>query len=417
MRWRPFRGLIIRALRFLLSSPNRQDELETGRYKVQRWCGIDWSEHHHDIAIVDEAGSLISKARIQDTAAGFAQLLDLLAVHGHGCDSPIPVAIETARGLLVANLRAAGVRVFAINPLSVARYRDRYAPSRSKSDAADAVVLANIVRTDPTVHRLIPDDSELAASIWVLARAHQDAIWDRQQTVGKLRSILREYYPGFVAIFEDLSSREALATLRLAPSPAAVPTLRRSSLAAALRRAGRSRYVDRDVAKILTGLRTAQLRQPALVEAAMAVQASTYGRALTTLVENIHTLRSGSRTPTTLTPTPRSSVAFPGSAPSSVHGSSARSETTTPGSPPPADSKPSPAPHPSPGPAAPRSWSPCAPSATSASDRPPTYGPCRCLPTHPAREPTTTAGEPAETPTRPPPATSPTAASACCTTA
>ena len=82
------------------------------------------------------------------------------------------------------NLRAAGVSVYAINPLSVARYRDRYAPSRSKSDAADALLLANIVRTDPTVHRLIPRDSELAASIRVLARAHQDAIWDRQQTVG-----------------------------------------------------------------------------------------------------------------------------------------------------------------------------------------------------------------------------------------
>lgn len=86
----------------------------------------------------------------------------------------------------MANLRAAGVSVYAINPLSVARYRDRYAPSRSKSDAADALVLANIVPTDPSVHRLIPRDSELAAGIRVLARAHQDAIWDRQQTVGQI---------------------------------------------------------------------------------------------------------------------------------------------------------------------------------------------------------------------------------------
>jgi len=60
-------------------------------------------------------------------------------------------------------------------------------------------------------------------------------IWDRQQTVGKLRAILREYYPGFLATFEDLSSREARATLMLAPGPAAVSKLRRSSLAAASR--------------------------------------------------------------------------------------------------------------------------------------------------------------------------------------
>jgi transposase len=285
------RGLIIRALRHLDSSLREKLRSEIKGGQVQRWCGIDWAEHHHDIAIVDEAGGLVSKARIEDTAAGFAQLMDLLAVHGQGCETPIPVAIVTAKGLLVENLRAAGVSVYAINPLSVARYRDRYAPSRSKSDAADALVIANIVRTDAGVHRLIPSDSELAASIRVLARAHQDAIWDRQQTVGKLRSVLREYHPAFVATFEDLSSREARATLLLASTPDAARKLRRSSLAAALRRAGRTRYVDRDVEKILAGLRTEQLRQAELVEKAMAVQATAYARALTTLVDNITVLQ------------------------------------------------------------------------------------------------------------------------------
>jgi transposase len=279
---------------------------------VQRWCGIDWAELHHDIAIVDETGIMVSKTRIDDTAAGFTQLMDLLAVHGQGCDAPIPVAIETAKGLLVANLRAAGVPVYAINPLSVARYRDRYAPSRSKSDAADALVLANIVRTDTAVHRLIPNDSELAASIRVLARAHQDAIWDRQQTVGKLRSILREYYPALVATFEELSSREARATLLLAPTPEEGRRLRRSSLTAALRRAGRTRYVERDVEKIRTGLRSEQLRQPALVEQAMAVHACAYARALTTLVDNIAVLQEQLEAAYQAHPDARVISSFPG---------------------------------------------------------------------------------------------------------
>ncbi len=78
---------------------------------MQRWCGSDWAEHHHVMAIVDEAGTLVSKVRIEDTAAGFSQLMDLLAEHRHGCESPIAVAIETAKGLLVANLRHRGERV------------------------------------------------------------------------------------------------------------------------------------------------------------------------------------------------------------------------------------------------------------------------------------------------------------------
>jgi hypothetical protein len=90
---------------------------------------------------------------------------------------------------------------------------------------------------------------------------------------------LREDHPPFLSTFEDLSSREARATLLLAPTPDAARKLRRTSLAAASRRAGRTRYVDRDVEKILAGLRTEQLRQPELVEKAMAVQASAYARA------------------------------------------------------------------------------------------------------------------------------------------
>jgi transposase len=117
-------------------------------------------------------------------------------------------------------LRAAGHQLFAINPLAVSRYRDRYAVSRAKSDPGDALVLANILRTDLAAHRPIPDDSELAATIRVLARAQQDAVWDRQQIVNKLRSLLRDYHPAMPGTFDDLASADARATLHVAPTPA-----------------------------------------------------------------------------------------------------------------------------------------------------------------------------------------------------
>jgi hypothetical protein len=79
------------------------------------------------------------------------------------------------------------------------------------------LVLANILRTDLTAHRPVPDNSELAQSIRVLARAQQDAVWDRQQTANKLRSLLREYYPTLLATFEDLTSSDARATLAWPP--------------------------------------------------------------------------------------------------------------------------------------------------------------------------------------------------------
>jgi transposase len=56
----------------------------------------------------------------------------------------VVVGIETERGPWAAALVAAGYRVFAINPLSTARYRERHSTSGAKSDAADAHLLAEI---------------------------------------------------------------------------------------------------------------------------------------------------------------------------------------------------------------------------------------------------------------------------------
>jgi transposase len=204
---------------------------------VQLWCGIDWAENHHDVSVVDEMGTQRVRLRIDDTVAGFSQLMSMLAEEQQFSAGPVTVAIETAKGLLPPGLRAAGVPLVAINPLAVSRYRDRHSPSRAKSDAGDALVLANILRTDPHSHRPLPADSELAQSIHVLARAHQDAVWDRMQIASKLRSVLRQYYPAFLAAFADLASKEARAALHLAPSPAQGQLMRKSALTAALRRA------------------------------------------------------------------------------------------------------------------------------------------------------------------------------------
>jgi hypothetical protein len=89
------------------------------------FCGFDWAEGHHDIALVDQDGKLVGKRRINETVKGFAELTAMLAEAGDSEQAQIPVAIETPRGLLVAALRATGRPIYPINPLAVARYRER----------------------------------------------------------------------------------------------------------------------------------------------------------------------------------------------------------------------------------------------------------------------------------------------------
>lgn len=205
-------------------APDREDEHDT----MTVTCGIDWASDHHDVALVDHEGTLLARARITDDLAGLHQLLELLTTHGDTANAPAPIAIETSRGLLVACLRATGRPVYAINPMAAARYRDRHTVTRKKSDHLDAMVLANILRTDKAAHRPLPDDSELAQAIAVLARAQQDAVWDRTQAGNKLRSHLREYFPGYLAAFqhnrEGISSSVARAVLAAAPTPSRQPS-------------------------------------------------------------------------------------------------------------------------------------------------------------------------------------------------
>ena len=227
-------------------------------------CGIDWAEDHHDVAITGSGGTLLARRRISDDAADLADLLDLLASLGDTPEDPVAVAIETPRGLLTACLRATGRPVYAINPLSVSRYRDRHSVAGRKSDHGDAVVLAHILRTDQAMHRPLPADSELAQAIAVLARAQQDAVWHRTTAHNKLRSHLREYYPGFLAAFagsyRGILRPDARMLLAAAPTPAAGARLTLTQLRALLRRAGRSRGIDAETARLRDALRQPQMR-------------------------------------------------------------------------------------------------------------------------------------------------------------
>jgi len=244
---------------------------------MEVFCGIDWAEDHHDVALVDRDGRLLARRRISDDAAGLAKLLDLLAEHGDSAGQPVPVAIETPRGLLVACLRATGRKVYPINPMAVARYRDRHSIAGRKSDTGDAIVLANVLRTDRHAHRPLPDDSELAQAIAVLARAPQDAVWARTQAHNKLRSHLREYFPGFLAAFAVLRGGimrpQARTILAAAPTPGAAAALTLSQLRALLRKAGRRRGIDAEATRLRGALRVTQMRQLTLVEDAMGRQA------------------------------------------------------------------------------------------------------------------------------------------------
>jgi len=238
------------------------------------FLGIDWAEEHHDAWLENEQGEMLGKARIANDVGGVRQLHKLVAEHAHD-PSQVVVGIETDRGLLVSALVGAGYQIYAINPLSVSRYRDRHGTSGAKSDRADAKLLADLVRTDRHNHRPLAGDSELSEAIKVLAREHQDLVWTRKRFINRLRSTLREFYPAALEAFgTDLGALDALAVLERAPTPWQGRQLSHAKIVSMLRKAGRQRNLEPKAVEIQRALRSEQLQAPAQLQAAMAIVVS-----------------------------------------------------------------------------------------------------------------------------------------------
>jgi len=211
-----------------------------------------------------ETGETVQYRRLREGIAGIEQFHELVADHVSD-PSQVVVGIETDRGLWVDALVGAGYQVYGINPLAVARYRDRHHLSGAKSDRADAKLLADLIRTDRHNHRQVASDSDVAVATQVLARSHQNLVWERQRHVNGLRSRLRDYYPAGRELLTALPLRDALAVLGKAPTPDAGRRLTRPQIKAALKKGGRQRYLDVKVDEICQILSTEQLDAPRVV--------------------------------------------------------------------------------------------------------------------------------------------------------
>jgi hypothetical protein len=205
---------------------------------VRLFVGDDWAEDHHDVEVMDAAGKVLAKRRLPEGVAGMAQLHELVGRHlGDDADgAEVVIGIETDRGPWVAALVAAGYRVFPVNPLLASRYRDRHGVSGAKSDAGDAHMLADMVRTGSHQLRPAAGDSAEAGAVKVTARMHKTMIWERTRAVQRLRHQLREYFPAALEAFEDLDAPDTLELLGKAADPERARKLTRAQVSAALRR-------------------------------------------------------------------------------------------------------------------------------------------------------------------------------------
>jgi transposase len=247
----------------------------------QFFAGIDWASRAHAVCVVDEHGSVADRFDVTHDQAGLNEALNRLRAFGE-----VPIAIERPSGLLVDVLVEAGHAVFPIHPNAVKAMRPRYRGHGAKSDASDAYLLADALRTDGhRFRRLMPQSDEIRA-LRALVRGRDDLVATRVQIANQLRALLETYWPGALALFWQLDSPIALAFIRRYPTPASAQRLGPKRLASFLAQQG---YCGRKpVAELLERLGGSPSAPTAELESELKGElAQSLARVLDRLVEQI----------------------------------------------------------------------------------------------------------------------------------
>jgi transposase len=194
---------------------------------TKRFAGLDWASRIHAVCVIDARGSVILKFEVPHDAAGLAELCRRLkAAH------VTAVAIERPSGLIVDALLEARFQVVPIHPNVVKATRPRYRSHGGKSDASDAYLLADLLRTDGHRFRPLAPECDDIRALRALVRGRDDLVATRVQLANQLRSVLDSFWPGAAEVFADVDSQIGLDFIQRYPTPESASRLGPKRMAA-----------------------------------------------------------------------------------------------------------------------------------------------------------------------------------------
>jgi len=192
-----------------------------------RYAGLDWASQTHAVCVIDEHGSVHLQFEVNHDAAGLAELCRRLR-----SAAVTAVAIERPSGLIVDALLEAGFSVVPIHPNVVKATRPRYRSHGGKSDASDAYLLADLLRTDGHRFKPLAPQSDDIRALRALVRGRDDLVATRVQLANQLRSLLQSFWPGAAEVFADVDSPIGLAFILRYPTPESAARLGPKRMAA-----------------------------------------------------------------------------------------------------------------------------------------------------------------------------------------
>lgn len=180
--------------------------------------GIDWADATHAVCLWDAETNSTEQVDLTNRPETIEAWLGELDARYGG--KRVAVSLEQSRGALMNQLAGREhLVIFAVNPATLARFRQAFAPSMRKSDPSDAFLLMDLVRTHHAKlhprHRLDPVSQRLATLV-----EHRRNLVDLRVGLGnKLRQALKDTYPQAQALVgNDLHTTLAIDFLKRWPT-------------------------------------------------------------------------------------------------------------------------------------------------------------------------------------------------------
>ena len=218
---------------------------------VAAWVGLDWADQRHVICLYEVATGQSTVSRLEQKPEALQDWLSQLRQRYGG--APVAIVLEQARGAVIyALLSADFVRLYPVNPQSLASYRKAYAPSGAKSDPADAVLLMEMVRNSPERFRVWKPDDADTRSLQLLTENRRQLVNQKTALTNQLTSLLKTYYPQALELAGALDSLQACDFLQRWPTLEALQHARGGQIRQLYREHGRpsSEQLDRRLEQI-----------------------------------------------------------------------------------------------------------------------------------------------------------------------
>lgn len=230
------------------------------------YIGIDWSQNKHDLCFLNQAGAHLAQLIIPHSQAGFWKIDETRKKLGVPIDA-CQIGLETAHNILLDFLWDQGYsQVFVLHPKMVKGSRSRFRSSAARDDTSDALLIADILRTDQGHLRAWQPDTSLTRQIRSRIKFTQFLTTEIVRLTNRQRAVLLRFYPVVLDLFSSLNTLITQHFIREYPAPQAAARLSRDEFENFLKR---HRYPKKGLSpKIL-----AQLQQPYPQAAADVIEA------------------------------------------------------------------------------------------------------------------------------------------------